>query len=163
MNERPTTRASDERLAENIILLDPPELFGTLDHDLDSATAVDAWVYSVDPYFFKTMFDPILGKLTFRVIADYRHSDPWRDLQRDHPKLTVKTWASNRTMHDKTVVIHGPRLVYLMTQNLHRGSFLLSLNRCARVQTAPFYASLMTRFEDDFHRCRTLPARQATR
>lgn len=160
MNDRPNTRASDERLTENIILLDPPELFGTLDHDMDKATALDCWVYSVDPYFFKTMFDPILGKLPFRVIADYRHSDPWRDLMRDHKLLSVRTWASNRTMHDKTLVIHGAQLVYLMTQNLYRGSFMLSLNRCARVHTSSFYHSLIVRFEDDYRRCRTLPPRQ---
>lgn len=162
MNERPNQRAADDRLAQNIILLDPQELFGTLDYDLDYATAVDAWVYSVDPYFFKTMFDPILGKIPFRIIADHKHSDPWRTLMKDHPKLSVKTWASNRTMHDKTIVIHGARLVYLMTQNLHRGSFLLSLNRCARVNTPDFYQTLMIRFESDLIRCRTLPPRQAT-
>jgi hypothetical protein len=160
MIQRPLTRASDDRLRENIILLDPQELFGTLDFDLDSATALDAWVYSVDAPFFTTMFGPVLGKIPIRVIADYRHSAPWRDLMNNYKNLRVSTWASNRTMHDKTIVIHGPRLVYLMTQNLHRGSFMLSLNRCARVQTTPFYQSLMVRFEDDFSKCRTLPPRQ---
>lgn len=159
---RSTNRASDERLAENIILLDPQEFFGTLDFDLDSATAIDAWVYSVDPHFFRTMFEPVLGKISVRIIADYRHADPWRDLLNHYDRLTVRTWASNRTMHDKTLLIHGPRLVYLMTQNLHRGSFLLSLNRCARVQTTPFYQTLLVRYEDDFRRSRTLAPRQVT-
>lgn len=157
-----TGRRTDEELEQSIILLQPHEVLSTIDHDLRGAAAVDAWIYSTEPLFFSTVFGPALTSCPIRVICDWKHRSPWIDLQRKYPLLSPRTWSTNRTMHDKTILLHGHHVTYLITANMHRGSFTLSRNRYARVITADFHQRLTEQFELDWLHSNPLPIRQTT-
>jgi len=155
-----TNRRNDTELTQSIILLQPAEVLPTIDYDLNNATAVDAWIYSADPLFFSTVFGPALTSCPIRVICDWKHRSPWINLQQVYPHLTTKTWTTNRTMHDKTILLHGHHITYLITANMHRGSFLLARNRYARVRTRDLHQRLTEQFELDWLSSTRLPVRQ---
>lgn len=160
MRYTPDTLRTPAELEQSIILLRQEEVLPTIDWDLEHATTVDAWIYSADMTFFSTVFGPALTSYPVRILADWKHRAPWIELQRAFPRLNVRTWSRNRTMHDKTILLHGPKITYLITANMHRGSFLLSKNRFARVCTPDFHQRLTEEFESEWLKSQPLPIRQ---
>lgn len=150
-------------LDQPILLINSQELLPTIDYDLQKTRTLDCWVYSTDAQFFRIVFGPALLNCQIRVVADYHHRTDWRDLALEFPRLSVRTWATNRTMHDKTFILHGADTAYLITANMNRGSFLLSLNRAARVRNLEFIQRLSERFEAEWGRCTPLAPRQTPR
>jgi hypothetical protein len=146
-------------ILQPIELLAQSELLARIDADIAETTAVDAYVYTANADYLKVVFGPLLNTKPVRIIVDWKHRSELANLQDEFPYLAIRAYATNRTMHDKTFLLHGGGVVYLLTANMNRGSFLLSKNRCVRVTQEQFYFKLAQDFESDWKHCSPLPRR----
>lgn len=143
-----------------IALLTPAELLPTIDSDLATTTGLDAYIYSADHHYLRVVFGPLFGRMPIRLIVDHKHRSEVSVLNGQFPFFSVRSYSSNRTMHDKTFLLHGKGIVYLLTANMNRGSFMLSKNRAARVSQEHFYFEIAAEFEADWKNSRPIPYRQ---
>lgn len=149
------------RIARNlerpIIMLEPWQVPPTVDRDMSLSTQIDAYIYTANPDYLRTVFGPYTPFCKIRVITDWKHRGDTMNLRNLSPQISVRTWPANRTMHDKTIILHGAWIVYLLTANMNRGSFYLSKNRCARANHLEFFNQVATDFENDWKNSKPVP------
>lgn len=124
--------------------------------DLRTAKSIQAWIYLLDPHFFEELFKEHLPKTTFFAVADHRQKHSLANLAAQFPNFRPRTWAWNRTQHDKTILLPELSVTWLLTHNLTRGSWTMSSNRAARVQSKGLSNRLSKDFLTDYARARAV-------
>ncbi len=146
--------------ARSVILLNPQELKDALEWDISETDTVDGWVYSADENFLIHLLETHRHITRINIIADWKHRHPWEHLANRYPELRVHTWPTNRTMHAKGFLLHPADIFYLLTANMHLGSFRLSRNLAARISHSQAVDRATYEFEQDWAISTPLPSRQ---
>lgn len=144
----------------NVQLLSFATAVENLRSDLARPEPCLAYTYLVEPLWFADLFGAHLSHSMLMLIADNRQRPQLRTLLSRHKKLQAATWSTNRTMHDKTLIFPVTGITYLTTANITRGSWTLSLNTVARIQSPAFTHALETQFHEHWRVCRILPRLQ---
>lgn len=137
-------------ILDRVMLIDPPDVLGTLRADIARDPVVLLWAYTVEPKFFRSVFIDPRPQAQTRMIVDYRQRDR---LRREHiptPSCQIRTWVKNRTQHDKTIICAMQRIVWITTSNLHFGSFNLANNRALRITESKVFDLLYERHAQDW-------------
>lgn len=143
-----------------IELLEPSEVYKMLCHDATDVTDIYAWWYLFSEETLDNLLDTAGKKTNWHAIIDYKMTERAARAQARHPNLRTAAWSSNRTMHDKTMILPNRRVAYLMTHNMTHGSFWLSQNRCLRIQSYNLVSHLKAQWQEEFKRCK--PTRTQT-
>lgn len=160
MNEEISEYGPHPTCDGRVRMLAPSETLNAIGTDLAHAISVDAYVYSASPLWIESLLESPLARGTVRLLVDWKHRSELVDLLESHPNLKIRTYPSNRTQHDKTIIVHGPNIIYLMTANQNRGAFQLSKNRFVRIDLPTFYLAVARDFDHDWTRSHRLPGRQ---
>lgn len=137
-------------------LLEPRAVLPAIRVDLLQTKSLRAQVYSLDPTFAAELFSNLDVLTPCRLLVDYRQVDAVKELARLRPQIQARRWASNRTMHDKCLILTGPDAVYLTTANMNKGAYFLSINSTVRVCTPLFHEEMRTRFDELWARGRQI-------
>lgn len=140
----------------NVKIHSAKDALPALHADLARARTIDAWIYLLDPHFFEELFREHLPRATFFAVADHRQKHSLALLAHDFPNFRPRTWAWNRTQHDKTILLPDLQVTWLLTHNLTRGSWTMSSNRAARVESAGLTHRLASDFLRDYARARAV-------
>lgn len=127
-------------------LLEAVDVLPRLRQDIQHATQINVWCYTVEPAFFKATFLDQTSARTINILVDYKQRNRLLELQTADPRLQVRCWQRNRTQHDKTILTLNPNTVWFTTSNLHRGSFMLANNRSMRVTSRLVHTRLYDLF-----------------
>lgn len=141
----------------NVQLLEFGSALAQLRADLRRPGPCLAYTYLLDPLWFADLFSEHLSTSLLMVLADARQRPELRRLLAAHPKLQAATWSTNRTMHDKTLIFPQTNITYLTTANITRGSWTLSMNAVARIESPAFTRALEHQFNQHWHVARVLP------
>jgi phosphatidylserine/phosphatidylglycerophosphate/cardiolipin synthase-like enzyme len=141
-----TTSDPTKRFSAAIQMLPLGEALHALRRDLDAPGAVQVYCFLATTEWIMDLLHQHLQHSTAAILCDSRQRITLRPLLSNYRHLHVATWASNRTMHDKTIIFPQTGIVYLTTNNLTQGSWSMSLNRTARIESN----ELASRLADDF-------------
>lgn len=144
----------------NVRLLSAQDALPQLRADLAAATKIYAWLYLVDETFFTNLFSDPLRDHDFFCVADHRQKPTLQTLVALFPNFYPRTWSWNRTQHDKTLILPNLEVIWLSTHNMTRGSWTLSTNRAARIESKEATKKLSETFLADYQRSRAVLARK---
>lgn len=141
-----TDQHYDFAAGDSVQLLAGPRALTVLKTDLADLGDVYCWTFLIHDDFFAECMVPHLQHSHLYAICDHRQTTKARLLLSQHKRLRLRAWASNRTMHDKTILFPQASVTYLTTANFTRGSWSMAYNRVARIQSR----RLTGRLADDF-------------
>lgn len=118
--------------------------------DLHEVSHAHVWAYLIDPDFFCKLFQRQLSVGYLRVITDSRQIPVCRRLAAEQPRAHFRHWSTNRTLHDKTILLPQISVTWLSTYNLTTGSWTMSYNRAARMTSPQITSRLAHEFEADW-------------
>lgn len=113
-----------------------------INRDFTEATSVYLWAYIIEPGFAESLFARPPSSTPIYLLTDHRQIKTVRPLLALFPNLRASSWATNRTMHDKTLVFPWQGVSWIGTANLNRGGFSQSLNRMVRIASKQFADTL---------------------
>lgn len=140
----------------SVRLLGAQDALPQLRADLADATVLMAWLYLIDDSFFTNVFSEPLRRCDFFAVSDHRQKRTLETLTKIFPNFYPRTWAWNRTQHDKTLIIPNLDVVWLSTHNMTRGSWTLSTNRAARIKSPDATRKLKDVFLADYQRSKAV-------
>ena len=123
------------------------DALASLRKDLAASGMVQIYCFLTSVEWIMDLLHDHLQHSDAAILCDSRQRVTLKPLLQTYRRLHVSTWSTNRTMHDKTIIFPATNLVYLTTNNLTQGSWSLSLNRTARIRSAP----LADRLSNDFN------------
>jgi phosphatidylserine/phosphatidylglycerophosphate/cardiolipin synthase-like enzyme len=154
LGNKPTTIT----LAEpNIQLLGLAQALDQLTSDIHNSHVVYVWAYLIEATFFSTLFADHLSHARVYMITDHRQRYVCAGLQDTFERFTARSWSYNRTMHEKTFIFPELKTVWTGSHNLTRGSFTLSNNRSARIESAQLTTALADSWHRDWTLSKTIP------
>ena len=118
----------------------------TLRSDLEQRSPTLLLCFLSDPMWFTDLFADHLNHSNLDVLCDHRQRTHLKPLLSTYKRLHVSSWSANRTMHDKRIIFPELGIIYLTTNNITQGSWSLSINSTARIQSA----KLAHKLADDF-------------
>lgn len=124
--------------------------------DLNECSHAHLWAYLIDPPFFEALFRHQLDIGFIRVITDSRQIPAARRLAADNPRAHFRHWSTNRTLHDKTILLGQINVAWISSYNLTTGSWTMSYNRAARMQSPAIVAKLNFEFDKDWESARPI-------
>lgn len=134
----------------NIQILEADHALATLRHDFTANNHALIYLYIYNEQFLLDLLQPERRGLAYYILADHRQRPLLQKVKERHPILNIRTWATNRTMHSKTIVFPAAGATYLTTANLTKGSWTLSTNQCVRIQSRTLARALHDYFEQDW-------------
>ena len=155
MSDSPSQNYNFGRNA-NVHMLEGLDAYGALLQDIRGETPIHAWVYLLEPEFFKTLFHAHLATKKLNLIVDNRQQPIVRDLLAIYPNLSAASHSTNRTMHDKTILFPALGVSWIGSYNVTRGSWSMSQNRAARVKSFSLCDELMDAWNTMLHHCKIL-------
>lgn len=138
----------------NVHMLEGLDAYGQLLQDIRGTTPIHAWVYLLEPQFFRTLFHTHLQTKQLHLIVDNRQQPIVRELLELYPKLNAASHSTNRTMHDKTMLFPALGVSWIGSYNLTRGSWSLSQNRAARIKSHALCLELLDAWCQMFENCK---------
>jgi len=141
----------------NVELLGAPTALERLKADVRQSYTIHCWTYLLERTFFDEVFSDFLKRGRLYMITDHRMRYVAAGLQDTHERFTARSWSYNRTMHEKTFVFPDLNAVTLGSHNLTRGSYTLSNNRTARVQSTQLTKALCDAWHADWTRAKPMP------
>jgi phosphatidylserine/phosphatidylglycerophosphate/cardiolipin synthase-like enzyme len=145
-------------LAEpNIQLLGLADAQNQLKSDIQNSHVIYVWAYLIEANFFSTLFAAHLSHARVYMIVDHRQRYVCAGLQDTFERFTARSWSYNRTMHEKSFIFPELNTVWTGSHNLTRGSFTLSNNRSARIESDQLTKALADAWHRDWTLAKTIP------
>lgn len=120
-----------------------------------SATIL-VWLYILHMDFAEQVFAEHLKHASICMITDYKNRRRSADVAGRWPRFHARSWASNRTMHDKTFVNPTQSRTLITTNNGTLGSWSLSKNRCISIYSDELALNLADEFWTTWNSCRPI-------
>lgn len=157
MNTDHDNRTSLTLAASNVRLLGLTEAHDQLCSDIANSCVIYAWAYLIEADFFTKLFKDHLAHARVYMIVDHRQRYVCAGLQDTHERFTARSWSYNRTMHEKSFIFPELQTVWTGSHNLTRGSFTLSNNRSARIESPQLTHALADAWHRDWTLAKTIP------
>lgn len=115
-----------------------------------------AWLYTIDLQFITRYIGPHLKHSQLYLITDYRTRARAAEIASKYPTMHSRSWATNRTMHDKTLVHTATKQVLITTANGTVGAWTLSRNRTFTLTSDQLTSTLIEEFWENWKTTRTI-------
>lgn len=143
--------------ASSIELLRRDAALKLLFRDLCESERSFIYGYLIDEDWATAFLAEPLARNYMKILGDHKQREVLRNLSGRFKRLECATWASNRTMHNKTIILPPIGVTYLTTANLTKGSWTLSVNVAARIASQNFTANAYAEFAELWNAAKHLP------
>jgi hypothetical protein len=147
---------------DTLQVLKAPDALSTLESDLRERGPVHAWVYLVDPNFFRQLFLEHLTHSEIFFLIDNRQARFAKELVKDFKNLHCWTWSYNRTLHVKTFLFPALGLTWIASHNLTLGSYNMSYNHAVRIHSPTITADLLRDWHQNQQHSKIVPRKNFT-
>lgn len=110
-----------------------PAYQAALTHDLAQANTAIILAYKIQRAFFCDLFAPLADHGNITLLCDHRMAPIAQDLMRAFPGLSAFTWARNRLMHSKIILLPELEVAYVGSHNLTRYAHTCAINHTVRI------------------------------
>jgi phosphatidylserine/phosphatidylglycerophosphate/cardiolipin synthase-like enzyme len=141
-------------------ILTGPDALDAMRRDIAESGDVFAWMYLIEEGWAREMLARQPHDTPMQIIVDQRSAAIAARIQSEDKRFEAWAWARNRTMHDKTYIFPLPGITYIGTHNMTRGSYTLSRNRSARIESHALSKAMLKQWHEDRARARKINDRE---
>lgn len=140
----------------NVRILDGKDAIGMLRADLAERGPAYAWAYLITSRFCDEYIAPHLEHSQLYLITDHRQRPIASELVNSNRHIHAWTWSHNRTLHEKTFIFPHLSAVWIGSQNMTRGSWILSQNRAVRIHSRELVEKMLREWHETRSNCRAV-------
>src|SRR5262245_4352949 len=129
-------------------MLHGQEAFAALRADVNTNGPIYCYTYLIETNFWHAIFDEHCTHSPLYCITDHRQRPLVQQLVNENRNTHAWTWATNRSLHEKTFLFPLLGVVWIGSQNMTRGSWTMSRNRAVRIHHHSFLGTMLAEWTE---------------